>query len=73
MTNTNGPTRCDNCNDLNDGTVAERDNGSICCDLCWADALAFGHMHGLHVDEDGEPLIVDGCPSCAGRTPDCYR
>ena len=63
---------CDTCNEPR-ADVRPRDNGSAQCSACWADSLAFGHFHGMHTDEDGEPLHVHGCPSCDGRTPEPYR
>jgi hypothetical protein len=53
--------------------VRVRDYGYATCDTCHADALAYGHMHGLHTDDDGEPITVEGCPSCAGHTPAAYK
>ena len=64
-------TPCDTCGEITNCT--HRYDDSMRCDACWADALAYGHYHGLHVDDDGEPVIVDGCPTCAGHTPAAYR
>jgi hypothetical protein len=60
------PSECENCGELST-TVVERDNEYRNCDLCWADALAYGHYHGLHEN------LVEGCPSCAGHVPDAYK
>ncbi len=65
--------RCDTCNEISVTVQYREDGGQTTCATCYADALAFGHLHGLHQDEDGEALIVEGCPSCAGFTPACYR
>ena len=35
------------------------------CDRCYAEALRYGHIHGMHIDEDGEPEYVAGCPLCS--------
>jgi len=72
MTNAHA-TECTTCGSTSDPTIREREDEQPRCDACWADALAYGHMHGLHVDDDNEPVMVDGCPSCAGRTPPHYR
>lgn len=63
---------CETCGETR-ADVRVRESDAVQCDACWADSLAYGHLHGMHVDDDGEPMIVDGCPSCAGAVPNCYR
>jgi predicted nucleic acid-binding Zn ribbon protein len=63
---------CDTCTESSP-TVHLRDNGQTQCQTCWIDALAYGHYHGLHQDQDGEPELVAECPACNGKTPSHYR
>lgn len=64
---------CDTCAEFKIDVAEREGNGHRQCEACWADALAYGHYHGMHVDEYGNPELVEGCPTCAGRTPDAYR
>jgi hypothetical protein len=54
---------CGSCNER-DATVTPREDSTPMCESCWAAALAYGHRHGMHVDDDGQPVRVEGCPSC---------
>jgi hypothetical protein len=59
---------CDSCGGERTDT-ADRPNGCAECLVCWRSALAHGHLHGLHTDDDSDPLYnaVPDCPSCTGR------
>jgi hypothetical protein len=63
-----GSTPCQECSECGEvlASTRERQDESMQCDRCWAGSMEHGHRHGLHVDEDNEPIIVEGCPSCAG-------
>lgn len=54
--------RCVSCDTPTRATCPE--NGDPMCAPCWRSALAYGHSHGLHVDEDGDPACVPDCPHC---------
>lgn len=56
---------CDQCNERSTDVI-ERPNGSAECLRCWRSALRHGHEHGLHMDQDGNPEDVEGCPLCEG-------
>lgn len=59
---------CDNCGEENT-TTQPREDGMNECDRCWEAALAHGHRHGLHQDEDGNDIVVAGCPICESAAP----
>ena len=53
---------CYTCNEPAQLTTHD-DGESYICDTCWRDALAHGHMHGLH-DDSNDSLPVPDCPLC---------
>jgi hypothetical protein len=56
---------CDQCGEHRQD-VEDRPNGCSECQLCWRASLQHGHEHGLHMDQDGNPVDVPDCPLCEG-------
>lgn len=71
-TNETAGKECSNCGERQASTQP-REDGSPMCDACWSAALAHGHLHGMHMDDDGRPELVPGCPTCAAYAEEAAR